>query len=792
MRVRLSTRLILLIVALQILMLFLLVWNSSRLMTDSHVEMYEDMLQSESRLLAKALVPGLVHQDEALLQDVFSQFSEFENIVYAEVTVVQGRVMAQLGVTPLNRSADRDYDSALLDGVYDVDMPLRYKGELLGTLRIGFSLSAAKALNQKTRFRNLLIALLGMAITLSATLLMAFYFTRNLRQLEEGARELSQDHLDYRISANNKGDVGELAATFNHLAQHLSETKAALTREHDALERETRFMQALLDGIDAVVMEARPPGYQFTFVSREAQNLMGYPVSDWLKPNYWETHVFPEDRGWLEETIAVHTQKGESFTVDFRMTHRDGHGLWVRAINSVELDEDNNPIMRGLILDITEQKTAEDRIVYLAEHDPLTGLINRRRFQKELERAISYSQRYQQQGAILFIDLDQFKYVNDTYGHQYGDEYLLDVSRKLSQVLRRTDILGRLGGDEFGVVIPKCSFEEAHTVGMALLGALTKENLEHAGKIVPVSASIGIALFPSQSAVPSDLLAKADAAMYTAKRNGRGQVHVFSDDDVELWNMQAKIHWEERIRWALTNDRFELYYQPVVEVSSGLITHYEVLLRMRSDDDEMIAPAAFIETAERFGLIREVDRWVVDNAIKTQADSIKEHKPVSLAINLSGKHFGDLGMLEYIQQAIETHGADPASLMFEVTETEAVENLSKARGFIDALRGIGCKFALDDFGIGFSSFHYLRNLPVDYIKIDGSFVRNLHVDGDDRLFVKAIVDLAKGLKISCIAEFVENRHITEILVELGVELGQGYYIKKPSSTFVDGQFVDLS
>jgi len=634
-------------------------------------------------------------------------------------------------------------------------------------------------------------ALMGVVITLSLTAAITYSMTANLRKLEIAAKAMSIDQLEFKVELEGKGELDDLTGTFNRLAQELSEAKKALRKEHEALERESRFMQALLDGIDAVVMEARLPGYQFTFVSREAKNLLGYAVSDWLKPNFWVDNIQKEDVIWLKETILGHTEKGESFTIDFRMSHQQGHTIWVRAINSVEFDEDQRPIIRGLILDITEQKTAEDRIVYLAEHDSLTGLINRRRFQNELERSIAYAERYQLQGAVLFVDLDQFKYVNDTYGHQYGDEYLLDVSRRLFQVLRRTDILGRLGGDEFGVVIPKCSFEEAHTVALAMLGALAQESMEHDGKMVPVSASIGVALFPTQSAVPADLLAKADAAMYTAKRKGRAQVHIFSDDDTELWNMQSKIHWEERIRWALAEDRFVLFYQPVVEMRTGLITHYEVLLRMRGDNDQMISPGAFIDTAERFGLIREIDSWVVDQAIKTQAQSIKDHKPVSLAISLSGKHFGNLNMLDYIKDTIKTYGADPQSLMFEVTETEAVENLSKARGFIDSLREIGCQFALDDFGIGFSSFHYLRNLPVDYIKIDGSFVRGLHVDTDDRLFVKAIVDLAKGLNIPCVAEFVENSHIADVLIELGVELGQGYYLAKPKAEFIDGVIIDL-
>ena len=786
---RLSTRLIVFIVVLQATMLSFVVAYNSWSLTSSHAAMFEAAVRAESHSLSLALADATEKHDRTSLHQLLNQFANDNDVAYMEVVGRDGATFANTGSSPVPWQVDESYQSALSDSVYDVEYPIQVDGQKLGTLRIGYSVKNISTPYQMVWFQNTTVVVV--LTVLSITAFFGFFFTGNLRKLEAVAKTFTHEQRDGPANTEKQSAASGLTGTFNHLVQGLSEAREALSKEHNTLERETRFMQALLDGIDAVVMEARLPGYQFTFVSREAQNLLGYAVSDWLKPDFWKRHVVSDDLAWLGEVIEGHTAKKESFTVDFRMSHRHGHTVWVRAINSVELDEDGQPILRGLFLDITEQKTAEDRIVYLAEHDALTGLINRRRFQKELDRAIAFAHRYQQQGALLFVDLDQFKYVNDTYGHQYGDEYLLDVSRRLSQVLRRTDVLGRLGGDEFGVVIPKCSFEEAHTVGMALLGALAQENLEQGGKVVPVSASIGIALFPTQSAVPSDLLAKADAAMYTAKRKGRGQVHVYSEDDTELWNMQAKIHWEEQIRWALAEDRFELYFQPVVELNAGLITHYEVLLRMRGEDGEMIAPAAFIETAERFGLIRDIDRWVVDHAIRMQATSIKEHKPVSLAINLSGRHFGNIDMLEFIQSAIQTYGADPNSLMFEVTETEAVENLSKAREFIDALRRIGCKFALDDFGIGFSSFHYLRNLPVDYIKIDGSFVRSLHVDADDRLFVTAIVDLAKGLNIPCIAEFVENAHIVDILIELGVDLGQGYHLAKPHPEFIDGQLIRL-
>jgi diguanylate cyclase (GGDEF)-like protein/PAS domain S-box-containing protein len=789
MRIRLSTRLILFVVILQAALLFLLLWNNARFMTMSHSELIEDTVQVESQLLLGALAPGLANNDIATLDDVLSLIQKEQHIVYAEVSNRQNEVLSRLGNPPAYAQPDLSYASARQDGIYDLDLNIALVGQDLGRLRVGYSLSKAMELSQQAKLQNSLIAFFGLAVTTFATLLLGAFLTRNLRKLEAGAQALSENKLDHRIEVSSLDEVGDLAQAFNQLAQHLHQTQCELQDEHRSLERETAFLHTLMDGINAVIMEARPPLYQFTYVSHQAEYLLGFSVEEWLEPDFFQRQVHPDDRGWLEQSIEKNTARRQSFSLDFRIKHKNGKVLWLRAINNVEIDERGQPTVRGLLLDITENKTAEDRIVYLAEHDPLTGLINRRRFQNELERALSYSQRYQQEGAILFIDLDQFKYVNDTYGHQYGDEYLLDISRRLSHVLRRSDILGRLGGDEFGVIIPRAKKEEAYTVGLALLGALTQENPDHDHHTAPASASIGIALFPSQGDTPSDLLAKADAAMYTAKHNGRGQVHVYHESDTALSSMQAKIHWEERIRWALKEDRFCLFFQPVVDMQSGLITHYETLLRMKGEDGKMIAPAAFLDTAERFGLIKDIDRWVVKDAIRFQGRTVADHKPISLAINLSGRHFGSKDMLQVVQESIEQYGADPGSLMFEVTETEAVQNLTEAQSFINALRKLGCRFALDDFGIGFSSFQYLRNLAVDFVKIDGSFVRNLHVDKDDRVFVKAIVDLAHGLGISCIAEFVENEHIVDILLGLGVSLGQGYHLARPEPHILDSHFL---
>jgi diguanylate cyclase (GGDEF)-like protein/PAS domain S-box-containing protein len=762
-------------------------WNSVRLIHSSHADLLQESIDAETKLLANSLAPGLAANDRAIVEDVLALLVENKHYAYVAVFNIHNEVMASMGQYR-DSLPDASYSEAVEDKVYDVVSDIELANQNLGRVKIGFSLDNVSHIVADTKQQNTAIGVLGLMLSILVTVVLSLFMTRNLRRLEEGANALQRGELDYRINIQSGDEIGDVADSFDQLAEHLSKTQSQLEEKHSELKRETRYLQTLLNGIDAVIVEAKVPGYQFSYVSQEAENLLGYSVSQWLKPNFWRDHIYPEDRAWMEKALDENIRDDRSFTVDFRMVHELGHALWVRAINNVEINDSGEPVIRGLILDIMEQKTAEDRIVYLAEHDSLTGLINRRRFQEELERSIAYTQRYKQQGALLFIDLDQFKYINDTYGHQYGDEYLLDVSHRLAKVLRKTDILGRLGGDEFGVIIPSVTEEETETVANALLGTLSQEMVECDNKLIHISASIGVAFFPTQGYIASDLLAKADAAMYTAKNKGRSQFHIFSEDDDELWNMQAKIHWEERIRWALDKDRLILHFQPVANLNTKAIAHYEVLLRMRGREGELITPSAFIETAERFGLIYDIDRWVLSNAIKEQARRRDAGEVVTLAVNVSGRHFGSSEIMLWVKESIDKYNADPKNIIFEVTETAAVENMSQAREFIDSLRSLGCRFALDDFGIGFSSFHYLRNLPVDYVKIDGSFVRNLHLDAEDRIFVKAMVDLARGLGITCIAEFVENGDIVNVLKELGVELGQGYHIARPrKNTIPDGR-----
>ncbi len=789
MRLRLSTRLIAGAVLIEAALLSVLVWNSVRLINSSHAALLEQSTRQQTLLLANSLAAGLAFDDRATLQDALSLVKDKPNLVYAAVYSRDGRLLASVGVPPApseHRPIDSSYNDALSDGVFDLRRVITVGGQRLGELRVGYSISEVENLTRTTRLQNTTIAALGLLVTVVATVVLGLVLTRNLRRLEAGAQALRRGELGHRIEIGSQDEIGDVADAFNQLAEHLQNTETALQQEHNALEREKRHLDTLLNGINAVVWEGNPATGTFTYVSREVEALSGYSTEEWLKPGFCHRHIHPDDLEWVMEQYRHRSLHQGPLNLDYRIFARDGRCIWVRDITTYDQDADGSTVIRGLIMDVTDEKAAEERILYLAEHDALTGLINRRRFQEDLEQHIAYAERYGHQGALLFIDLDQFKYINDSFGHQEGDRFLNQVAARLGSSLRDTDLLGRLGGDEFGVLLPKASQDEAVQVAGGLINALSEKEVElFPGNRTHISASVGIALFPRYGNTAGELLARADTAMYAAKEQGRNRYHVFSEEDRNMARVFAKIHWEERIRRALANGGFVLHYQPVVELATGRIVHHEALLRMRSGDGGLIGPGAFLDIAERFGLIREIDHWVLQTAIRKQGESIRKGKPVQVAVNISGRHFGHTDVLKVVQKAIEEFDADPRSIIFEVTETAAVENLAEARVFIESLQGLGCRFALDDFGIGFSSFHYLKNLPVDFIKIDGSFVRNMHKDPADAIFVKSITELAHGLGIVTIAEFVEHAEVMQELRKLGVDMGQGYYLGKPTETMME-------
>lgn len=429
--------------------------------------------------------------------------------------------------------------------------------------------------------------------------------------------------------------------------------------------------------------------------------------------------------------------------------------------------------------DVSERKRIERQLAHLADHDSLTGLVNRRRLAEELDRRLLEARRDGQSVAVLLIDVDQFKDVNDSRGHMAGDELLASLADLLRERLRATDIISRQGGDEFVLVVSTFDGDAPRLLGEDLVRLIGEHAFTVGGLPLRVTVSIGLARFPEDGSTGAELLSRADLAMYRGKERGRNQL--CSYEASAEWEKQtvSRLDWYQRIRYALEHDRFVLLAQPILDLRTHRVTSYELLLRMQSSRGELILPGMFLDTAERSGLIHEIDRWVACRAIRLLAEHQDAGGDITFEVNLSGKAFDDDGLLQAISDELTSTGVDPRNLIFEVTESAAISSLSEAQRFIQTLRGLGCRFALDDFGIGFSSFNHLKHLAVDYLKIDGSFIRDLANSNVDQHLVKAMVGLARALGKATIAEYVNDEATIRILEAYGVEYAQGYHIGRP-------------
>jgi len=469
--------------------------------------------------------------------------------------------------------------------------------------------------------------------------------------------------------------------------------------------------------------------------------------------------------------------------VETRFIHACGDPIWV-AVQATMIRDRAGERLRCMVQvqDVTYRHHYEENLQYLASHDPLTGLQNRASFAGELQSHADLVRRYGADGALLLLDLDHFKYINDTLGHHAGDQLIGRVAAVLSGRLRTSDVLARLGGDEFAVLLPRADLHTAQTVAKGLLDALRAERIA-----VPrtrdqtVTASIGVAMFEEQDAASGeDVLVCADLAMYDAKEAGRNRVAVYTPGEPAQGRMRGRITWAERIRVAIEEERFALVAQPIVNLLDGQVNQFEVLLRMRDDHGGMIPPGAFLATAERLGLIQQIDGLTVTAALRSfAAHGGRGASSPSIEINLSGASIGDPLILALIERELKETGLDPSRVIFEITETAAIANIAKAREFSQQLARLGCRFALDDFGAGFGSFYYLKHVRFDVLKIDGEFVRDCCSNMTDRMVIQAVVGIARGLDKQTVAEHVGDARSVALLTEMGVDCGQGFYLAKP-------------
>jgi len=474
--------------------------------------------------------------------------------------------------------------------------------------------------------------------------------------------------------------------------------------------------------------------------------------------------------------------QGKNWTCIFQNKKKNGDIYWAQeSIAPVKNDAQELTHYVSIQEDVTSARELTDKLQHLAVHDTITGLYNRYEFEKRLSFALKYSSNASAQSIMCYLDLDQFKIVNDTSGHMAGDELLKQISFIMQQHVDEKDIVARLGGDEFGILFIGNTIKEAKKKAEAILKAIKEHRFAWEDKVFVVGASIGMVPITRGCCSLVDIISAADEACYQAKEKGRNCIYITSKDDKQLQEKRSEMQWLGRLTQALEEEKFVLYIQPIVSLKhkSSAFKHYEILIRLK-EGKKIISPMAFIPAAERYGMMQRIDKWVIETVFKNYM-SLQEtnNQLYRFSINLSGISLNDRGLTAYIEELFKRYHVPHNAICFEVTETAAVANLSIALKFIDRMHSLGCRFSLDDFGSGLSSFAYLQNIPVDYLKIDGTFVIDIHTNKINKAMVKSINEISHTMGMKTICEYVENIEIENVLKEMGVDNAQGYFYGKP-------------
>lgn len=584
--------------------------------------------------------------------------------------------------------------------------------------------------------------------------------------------------LTIRANFNRFGEIDG----FLSFGRDVSQMQQAEIARMQAEERfRTAFEHAPI-GLAITSLEGASAGC-WTQTNPALARILGYEPGE-LDGASIDSVTHPDDRHYTRSFLGQ-LRGREPIAVEKRFVRKDGGYVWTFVSSTPVPSPHGGPASYAVtqVLDISERRHFEQQLRYMADHDPLTGLHNRRRFEAELERVIGVARARNEHAAVLVLDLDGFKSVNDRFGHAVGDDLVTHIGGLLRQSVRKLDFIARLGGDEFAIILRDCKPKQATEIAEKLLGAIRNRGVVVTPQgTARVTTSIGIALFEPGCACDADeLVVSADSAMYDVKADGRNGYAIYSAEGRPSGATEQRDSWFSRLRRALEEDRFVLFAQPIVPIYSAGLPRYEVLVRMLDDNDEIIPPGAFLPNAERFDLIGEIDRWVLRHAISLLHQHARAGNDFSLSVNLSGKTMTDLELANDLAEMLKENPIPPGRLVVEVTETAAIVNIECARELSRQLRQMGCLFALDDFGSGFSSFYYLKHLEFDYLKIDGEFIVNLVSTATDQLLVQAVVDIARGLGTQTVAEFVGDDETVELLRQLGVDYGQGYHLGHPTA-----------
>jgi|GEM_PF-3531280 len=575
--------------------------------------------------------------------------------------------------------------------------------------------------------------------------------------------------------------LAQEAAAVAHTHRLQQHRRRAEQRYQEANEFTRATLESIADGVIATDTEGR-----VEYLNPVAEHLTGWREAEALGRPLG--HVLQLLDATTREPLpnpiprALASSSGLPLDAALLLVPREGRREYPVEARIAPIHNSEGRPLGGVLVfhDTSELTTLAHRLSYQASHDALTGLVNRREFEARLELALEDARHSDSQHVLCFMDLDRFKVVNDTCGHAAGDELLKQLATRMRASIREADTLGRLGGDEFGLLLENCHLPQARTVVENLLQMVGDYRLLWQDKIFAVGVSIGMVPIDAHNCDITELLSAADAACYLAKAEGRNRLHIYEPDDLAISLQRSEMQCLQDIRQALDGEGFALYQQAIRPLAGSTEPpHAEVLLRLRRDNDSLAAPNAFLPTAERYHLMPQIDRWVLRHALAVLSQLRARGETLHLSINLSGQTLSDEQFPQFVTQTLHDSGVPPDWLCFEVTETTAIANFNRAVALIADLKGLGCRFALDDFGSGLSSFNYLKSLPLDYLKIDGAFVQDMDQNAVDRAMVAAINEIGHLMGIRTVAEFVTRETVFQTLQEVGVDYAQGYFIGQP-------------
>ena len=753
-------------VVVEAIMLTVLVWNGIRITDNALNEAFQHRVDILVPLMNASLAGSLVQRDYATLDEKLQSILNQNSLVYVEVSNELGVVVAKRGIVPNENKLDTSFD--VQDKIYDQAFDIQIAGQVIGHARYGLNVSLLQATRTNLRTQGLVLALIEIALTFLLLTTLGYLLTRHLATLAKAAYAIQGGDYTTRVTPMGRDEIAIAAHAFNAMSQTVESDIAARKLTEQVLRKSEAHFRAIFESAADGIFITGTDG-RYVDVNVQGCRMLGYTLDELRKFSY--DHVIVAEQKALAAPTLATVGEGGIAQSEWKLQRKDGVEFPVEV--KITLLPEGGYL--GIVRDITERKLAAEAVERLAYSDALTGLPNRTSLQQQFILAIQNVQGHGKTLAILLMDLNNFREVNDTLGHQNGDRVLIQVANRLRAALWETDIVARLGGDEFAVLLPHLADQQhIYLVVEKILAALRPELLID-GVPLDVQTAIGIAIYPEHGLDADTLMQHADVALYTAK--AQNLTHVLYSSATDHYNPQQLALMGE-LRLALQRDELFLHYQPVVHIKSGKPIGVEALVRWQHPSRSLLYPDTFIPAAEKTGLIASLTTWVLTDALRQQHSWHQAGIDLNVSVNLSVRNLQQPDIVDEIRNILIGSKVLPEWLTLEITESAIMVDPERAKTVLTELHDLGISFAIDDFGIGNSSLAYLQKLPVNKLKIDKSFVMDFKNPANAAI-VKATIDLAHNLGLSVTAEGVEDEPALTLLKLLGCDHAQGYYLSRP-------------